>query len=364
MFYTTIGLCSKDFKTGLSNQIFSLVYCLLIAKSYNHKVMVVDHFLDDFEKGGWTPISEVINLHKINVFLKNKYDIIIIDKNKNIQFSINYIKYGNREINVDITQELLQTYLNNDSFVIPKDINFNSIKGDPVPYTKKQLFFNYTINNYIVEEVYEEKLKDHISIDFLRSYYHHQFINTNIIKTAVFIDILSNINIDIYNSTFVEKSNLIYKHIDMNKKINVIHLRLEEDGISYWANANNMSQEDYKQMLEQKYIDLIKKCINKGDQNIIVSQSLNNKVIDFLQNNNYIYRFSEKFFEGREKNAIVDLLISSNCNNVFIGNYTFKHFLGSTFSYYIAKLLKKDVKGVYIDIEHIHEEAEVVMSVV
>jgi hypothetical protein len=282
MFYTRIGLCTTDFKTGLSNQIFTLIYCLLIAKSHNHKVMVVDHFLDDFEKGGWTPISEIMNLDKLNVFFKNKYDIIIIDKNSNIRCKINYIKYGSREINIDITEELIQKYFNNDSFIIDKNINFNSIKGDPLPGVKKELFLNYTINNYTVEEVYEENLKDHIIIDFYRAYYHHQFTNPDIVKTDIFTDILSNINKEIYNSTFVEKSNLIFKRIDINKKINVIHLRLEEDGVSFWANINNMNKQEYCEYLEQKYIDLIKKHVNKDDQNIIVSQLMTNKVIDFL----------------------------------------------------------------------------------
>jgi hypothetical protein len=69
---------------------------------------------------------------------------------------------------------------------------------------------------------------------------------------------------------------------------------------------------------------------------------LSNPVIDFLKEHYYSYRFTEKIFEGREKNAIVDLLVSKKCNNVFIG------YSESTFSYYITKCLNETVKKILI----------------
>ena len=77
---------------------------------------------------------------------------------------------------------------------------------------------------------------------------------------------------------------------------------------------------------------------------------MTNRVINFLKEHNYNYMFCEKFFEGREKNAIVDLLVAKNCNNIFIGNDC------SSFSYYIEKVLDKNVKKVFINLDKIFDD--------
>jgi hypothetical protein len=82
-------------------------------------------------------------------------------------------------------------------------------------------------------------------------------------------------------------------------------------------------------------------------------------VIDFLIENNYNYKSSEKTFEYRDNNAIIDLLISKNCNNIFIGNFNLKNLNGSTFSYYIAKLLKNNIKKICVDLDHIYEDEHI-----
>ena len=79
---------------------------------------------------------------------------------------------------------------------------------------------------------------------------------------------------------------------------------------------NNITHNEYKTYLEEKYINLIKKYLSKEDENIILSASLSNGVINFLEQHNY--KFIDKFFNDREKNAIVDLLVSKYCNNIVI----------------------------------------------
>ena len=159
-----------------------------------------------------------------------------------------------------------------------------------------------------------------------------------------------------FNSDFIIKSDLILKEININKKINIIHLRLEDDGLLHWSKQNDMTINNFKSHLEEKYINLIKKYISNADENIILSSSLSNGVIDFLNNNNYNYRFIDKCFKDREKNAIIDLLVSKCCNNIFIGNFNMKNLNGSVFSYYIWKYMTDAVTKIYIDLDNIYDD--------
>ena len=345
MYYAKIA----ESNTGLSNQICILITSIILARNNNHKVVIVDNFLNDVSKKGYTPISHIFNIEKINIFLKKNYDIIIADK-YDVTFELNYVKYGNETAIIDITNNVKQHHVVNNNLFISKNTILNDIQGDPCFDKPKKLFLNYKINNYIVKEVYEENLKNDIIIDVLNANYNVTYSWSNYYNTNMFDNILANIE---YNNSFIEKSQKIFKHISSNVKINVIHLRLEDDGINHWSKVNNMSPQNFKMYIENKYIQIIKTHINKNDINILLSQSLSNAVIDFLTENQYKYTFSEKFFEDREKNAIVDLLISKNCNNLFIGNFNFEKLNGSTFSYYITKLLTNSVKKISIDLDGI-----------
>ena len=57
-----------------------------------------------------------------------------------------------------------------------------------------------------------------------------------------------------------------------------------------------------------------------------------------------------------KKNAIIDLLVSSCCNNIFIGNFNITNLNGSSFSYYIWKLMKDDVLKIFIDLDKIYDD--------
>ena len=76
---------------GLTNQIFCLITDII--KAYNEKknILVVDKFLNDFSKNNYTCISEILDIDKTNIYLKNKYNIILVDKFK-FNFICNFIK--------------------------------------------------------------------------------------------------------------------------------------------------------------------------------------------------------------------------------------------------------------------------------
>ena len=351
MYYSNITMHGY----GLTNQIFSLITSIILANKNKEKVVIVDKFLNDYSKNNYTPISQIFDLPKMNIFLKETYGLIMIDKH-DANFKIDSVKYGTVEKNIDLTDLILEKFYKNNVLHIKKNTNLNDIKGDPCFGIKKQIFLNYTINNYFIEEMYPENLKSDVSIDILNSKYKKTFNWINSHNKNMFENIL--IHID-YSNEFIEKSmNLLHPMGDIKKKkINVIHLRLEDDAIKHWSKINHISENDFKHQLENKYINLIQKYVSKTDENILLSSSLHNKVIDFLVQNQYLYKFNEKYFEDREKNAIVDLLTGSYGNHLFIGNFNFKRLNGSTFSYYIGKRLDKKVKQIYIDLDHILDEA-------
>ena len=164
----------------------------------------------------------------------------------------------------------------------------------------------------------------------------------------MFDEIAKNIH---YNNYFIDLTNEFIKDIDFNNKINIFHLRFEDDAIKHWSEINNMPIDEFKKCVENKYTKIIKRYIKKNDLTIILTSSLSNSIIDYFENNNYNYKLTKKLFDEREKNAIIDFLISQLCNNIFIGSG------GSTFSCYIARNLR--VKKVMFNLDKITDDEKV-----
>jgi hypothetical protein len=351
MHYSKIG----NDGAGLTNQIFALITSIIIAFSEKQKVIIVDHFLNDINTKTYSPIKDILNLVDINIFLKKTYDIIIVDK-YNIDFEILSVKYGINDTNyLDLTDFIKNKYYKENKLVIHNNYCLNDIKGDPCPGKIKHLILKYKINNNIIEEIYHEHNKN-INIHFDGPYL-FSFGYVNLFKNDMFNKILPNI---LFNNDFIIKSDIIKKQMNINKKINIIHLRLEDDGILHWSNQNNITAIDYKSYLEEKYIHLIRTYISDVDETILLSSSLSNKVIDFLNVHNYNYKFIDKCFKDREKNAIIDLLLSSCCNNIFIGNFNINNNNGSVFSYYISKCIKNKITTICIDLDRIYNKEIVI----
>jgi len=345
MYYAKIGQPGA----GLTNQMFCLVTSIIIAYSQGDKVVIVDKFYNDIAKEIYTPITEIFNIKDFNIFLKQKYDVIIVDKH-NINFEILHVKYGIETNNIDITDYILKNYYKDRKLFINKEICiFNDIKYDPCPDIAKKVFLTYRINDYIIEEIYNENLEKNIDIDLNRECVFNLGWITPF-NDNMFDTILTNI---LYHNDIVYNANTILKEIDMNSKINLIHLRLEEDAIKFWSKKNYMSQSDFKLFLERKYINLIENYFSKTDIIIILSHSFSNNVIDFLNENNYNYQFIHKFYDDREKNAIVDLLVSKCCNNIFIGNFNIFNLTGSTFTYYVSRCMQNKALKIFIDLDNI-----------
>jgi hypothetical protein len=73
----------------------------------------------------------------------------------------------------------------------------------------------------------------------------------------------------------------------------------------------------------------------------------------------YTFITLHKLYEDRELNAIIELLVSKICNNKFIGNFNFTKLNGSTFSYFISKMLNSNVEKITIDLDKIVDSEQI-----
>lgn len=316
---------AKNNTCGLCNQIYALTGCIdysIFTKQYT--TIIVDEFLKEINTDNYCPISEIFDITEFNKFLK-QYNILLVDK-KNVNFEIISIHYGNENVKVDITKDILDKYYCNNILFISNKIHLNSIKGDPIENYEKNVYFKYKIQDNIIENVYPELggyLKNEIFFNFQLS--SNMFTESPQLyfggsrNPELFVNIIKNIKFK--NYYFETTKYLLEKPFLTNQKINFIHLRLEKDCINHFSKETRLTPEAFEFYLEHKYIETIQKYIQKTDMTIVISSDYNNGVVNYLKNNNYCFQTTKKPYKYRELNAITDLLLSEYCNNIFIGVY-------------------------------------------
>jgi hypothetical protein len=160
-----------------------------------------------------------------------------------------------------------------------------------------------------------------------------------------------------FTSKFYDIANKI---LEKNKitvePCNVIHLRLENDAIEHWSKQNNISPQEFKRTLENKYINKINKYINKHLVTIILASDYDNNVVKHFDENNYLYYTTEKNFKERELNAIVDLIVSQRCDRYILGLFE------SSFSYFAMIRLPSTLKTKICFFCDIHDDSEKVIT--
>ena len=352
---------------GLCNQLYSLISCIFKCINLNQfeKIIVLDDFLTDIHTNIYVSADRVFDLSSMNCYLK-KYNICLITKH-NIQLNIKSIIYGIGGKQIDITNKLVELYSSNNCLFVSQKTNLNMIFGDPCHGIFKQINISYTLNdcNYTIYETFDENSEININFkDFNGVLWHTQNNITHERKINYDLIVSLLINIKFLEKYHITSQNFINSlTIKNDTLINIIHIRNEKDAIPFWGNINNMTSDEYKNILENKYIHLIERYIDKTSLNIILSMSTSNKVIDFLKANNYNYVFCDKtMVGGREENAIVDLLNGQMCNNIYIGNVNLVTYHGSTFSYVLYKFLehKSGIKKILIDLDNINVDEVVI----
>ena len=130
-------------------------------------------------------------------------------------------------------------------------------------------------------------------------------------------------------------------------RTNVVHLRLESDGITHWSKMNDMTADSFRDRLTDKYIAMISKHVSKTDPTFVLTGDEDNPVIDYMKTNGYHYHIFKKPNRYREINAIMDMVIGRTCTNVFIGAG------GSTFSQLLNIYLTNVPSTHLLDLNHI-----------
>lgn len=351
---------------GLCNQLYSLVNTLLMGYVFpGFTTVIVDDFLSDINTNDICDSREIINYSKMNEFLK-PYNVKMIYK-RDVRLEIKEVMFGIKpHKTVDITQKAIELFYRNNQFEIPKGTNLNDLceEGDPLPNTRKHIYVHYMIDGRSFFKTFDEILMTmhrKIFIDFkdmstlernsktsIKDAKRDKFMFNHFMKNICFVDKFHEIS-----DTFCQ---------NLSEKINVIHLRIEDDALQFWANINRIQKDLYKNVLIQKYIRNIQNHIPIDSTTIILSMDTDNDVTRFMRENGYKYTHMDKtLLDGREVNAIIDLLISEHCNGVFIGNINPNNYHGSTFSYAIYNHLRdKPVKKICIDTDQIFSKEIVV----
>lgn len=361
-------------ETNLTDQLFIIISEIINAYKNNKKLVIIDKFRLEPLKDEFCPISEIIDIDHLNKLVSN-FNIQVLDRKDIINFYVDKVLYGAEKTYIDITDFILSNFYSNDKLNIPKGIVLNDIKGDPIFGIRKKLQIYYEINDKKYVDEYDEYLNDGITMDLNNPSVINSLDEINrLIKfeRPLFNHLLKNIKFTkkyyhlSENLILVDKNNN-YLHINdvniNNKKINIIHLRLEKDMTNNMAKHNNMEENTFISMLEEKYISLIEKYCNKDDIIYVLSYELDHNIVKYLKENGYEYYFTKKnMFKWSEPHAILDLLLGEKCNGTFIGNW--QHYkdnnMGSLFSYAIDNRIREKVKRVLIDLYDVNKEELVI----
>ena len=281
---------------GLTEQVFSLINSIFIAKEQKKKVIILDSFKNENIP---IPCFEVFELDALNNFLK-EHDIFIIDKTC-IDYKINALLY------------------NQDNKVVDMTDNISKVINPPKNVT--QVFINYTINNKTFSETYP---RINLTTDIELYTYTYQHLDENIKKDKLFESILKNIDFKPYLKKVTNFDNIIHINEEIKKYAGV-----------------NTGQ--YKYKLDQTYIHLIMEFMNKDETILLIGKSENQTVNDFLKENDYKYEveiLTDSFKEIE--------LLHCECKT-FVGNFDLEYLKGNAYSYYLSNKLKCE-KKIMIDL--------------
>jgi hypothetical protein len=339
---------------GLCNQIMALAQGIFTAIDDSKKLIVVDSFNNQITwvgKSTHIPSKDVFDFDAMNVLL-SKYDVRLVDKTE-LEYEIISASYGTLSKQVDITKEILETYIYNDVLFIPKHTHLNVLRGDPEPNNGKIFTLKYSVNGIVYEDAFTENngLESEICINVATVPFTYKFDWMTIQTRPRFNEFIKCTR---FTKGFYDVADT---YIDPSKdyKLNTIHVRNESDAISAWSSFNGVNTTDFANILDDKYIHLIKTEFSKETMIFVLTYDTESNVIKYLRDNGYKFMTSRKDQDGRELNAIIDLIIGSRTNGTFVGTYNPITTKGSSFSYVISQLMPKTARHVYIDLENIKE---------
>jgi hypothetical protein len=334
--------------SGFGNQIYT------IAQSVQQCIESVDNpydlilftsFLKEINSNEYCNLSDVVDINETNNTLKNITNIQIEDFNFE-NLSILKATIGINNFLLDITPSITDFLNEDNTFFLPSTYNFAAFCDSLVKeifnkyyvsLDKKtfKLTIAYKINNTIVNKQYDIVncfLKESLEIDIKK--HQQNIINICTMHNDNFYYVKENI---VFNKHFsYEVDEFIRGHIESNKKINCIHLRLEDDAIEHWSKENHIDKLIYKRIVENKYLREIQKHIKKEELTLILSHNYDNNVMKYLEENKYNYLTTPSWSTYRDISAIYDCIVGERCNNIYICVWE------SSFSYLLGYRINKN----------------------
>lgn len=281
--------------TGFTNQIISLISAIMMGIRKGKKIIILGKFLNQYnDPNSLSFASEIFDLDYINSYLQNIKLICISNFNYELIKNDDQLVYS----------------VNGEIFTDPQTNNvYKGGNNYPFSYLFYWISHNRNLYDYFFQKIrFRPIVKD--------------------------ISIIPN---------------------DLPEKLNVLHLRNEEDAIKHWSKQNRMSECKFLTKLNQLYIKNILKYIDPLIPILIISSNKdqNSEIYSFLRSNNYMYILKDALFQQRELNAIYEFNCAIKCNEVFIGNFNLDGCNGSSFSYLIYKNINPKI-SVMIDLDHLN----------
>ncbi len=224
-----------------------------------------------------------------------------------------------------------------------------SLKSNPIQYCKCSNIIDFKeLNKYL--NVYNVKIVDggNTIIKNINSYklkFDNQFFmeeKNQLLAKALTQQIPFTNDISSPPNNFMNNLMEMYKIDPTQIKINVVHLRIEDDAVSYWAKYNKMNPTIYYNRLLNNYMELIKKHIDRKSFTIIISGKNNNEIVNYMKMHKYSHTYFTPPSDYQEVNATMNLILAKMCNNVFIGN------TDSTYSLLLQNVISIDDSNVFL----------------
>jgi len=289
-----------EIKSGLTNQIYSLCSSILYCRDENKKIIWIQPMVKDINTMDKINISEVFDLEVMNEKIYPEYGILLLDCMK---LNMKVISISRREEDREEWEELeMDEYLdiNRKRFGISKD----RIHDKKCIYKICYKMSGYDIIDYVKTELCEDNryrlLNDYElcwDINWIQFYMMTRWRTK--INGEDFDKLLSIIEFrdDFYRDVY----QYLYKNELYNKKYHLIHLRLEDDAIEHWRiqdifaenvidgviSKHEYTYDEYKYLVEEKYIELIEKYIESGSVILLSGYCFQNRVYEYLRNHDY-----------------------------------------------------------------------------
>ena len=341
------------------------------AKENNIQFIFLSKFLCQIKTTNFIAVSNIFDLNQTNKYLLLNYNIMLIDST-NFIFNLIDIKIIIKSnLTISIPEIYYKQWTSINKFNIDTSINFNDFL--PTISSPIALKIYFSINGQQFDREYKINpttgfLYNSILFDFdmniskfAMSYRYNDssVIFYNILRNLIFnkqltdkattlliqgLQGLTNMqNKYSFNKNIFSTNKYIYP-VSLDTPIHGIHLRLENDAMEHWGLQNKMNIIDYKILVENKYIELIQKYFglphHHNELIIILAADYDNRVIEYLIQNNYCIFMPPKIEINRDINAIIDLHIGQYINNILIGVFetTYSYLFIYNIYFFILKI--------------------------